>query len=138
MTSSTQTVSAVTSPSGYIMSHQEFNIYLANLYGDNKHNKLNLADIRGVTGIHVEFIFMAIGPSTECGSSGDLFALNEVVANNYNQLYYCYDTKVLPSPENHSINPSATLLIFEFKSESVNSYPGFMLKYTGLCLITIK
>jgi len=138
MTSSTQTVSAVTSPSGYIMSHEGFNIQHANLYGNNQHNKLNMTDIRGVTGLHVEFMFMGIGPSTECGSSGDLFELYEIVDDTYNQLYYCYDTKVPPPPQNHSINPSATSIIFEFKLDRINKYSGFMLKYTGLCLITIK
>jgi len=134
MTSSTQTVSAVMSPSGYIMSHTEFNIQYANNYSNNQHNRLNLTDIRGVTGIHVEFIFMVIGLSTECGSSGDLFELYEIVNNNnntYNQLYYCYDTKAPPPSQSFSIKPTATLLIFEFKSKSANRYSGFMLKYTG-------
>jgi len=131
MTSSTQTVSAVTSPSGYIMSHAEFNIQYANFYGKNQHKKLNLTDIRGVTGIHVEFIHMAIGPSLECGSSGDVFKLTEIVNNTYNQLYHCYDTRVPPPSQNLSINPSATSIIFEFKSDSLNRYPGFLLKYTG-------
>ncbi|KAF6033409.1 hypothetical protein EB796_008283 [Bugula neritina] len=130
MTSSTQTVSAVTSPSGYIMSHTGFNIQLAKNYGNNLHNRLNLTDIRGVTGIHVEFIFMAIGPSTECGSSGDLFELYEIVDGEYNQLYYCYDTQVPPPSQNLSINSLANYLIFEFKSDSISDYNGILLKYT--------
>jgi len=69
MTSSTQTVSAVTSPSGYIMSHTGFNIQYANNYGNKKHYRLNMTDMRGVTVIHLEFISMTIGSSTECGSS---------------------------------------------------------------------
>ncbi|KAF6025880.1 hypothetical protein EB796_015813 [Bugula neritina] len=131
MTSSTQTVSAVTSPSGYIMSHEGFNIQYANNYSNNLHNKLNLTDIRGFTELYVEFIFMAIGPSSKCGSSGDLFDLYQIVDGVYNQLYYCYDTKVPPPPQNHSINPSATSLIFEFKSNTSSTYPGILLKYTG-------
>jgi len=132
MISSTQTVSAVTSPSGYVMSHEGFNIQLAaKNYGYNLYNKLNLTDIRGDTGICLEFIFMAIGPSLTCGSSGDLLGLYEIVDDTYNQLYYCYDTKVPPPPLNLSISPSATSIILQFKSDSVNKYPGFLLKYTG-------
>jgi len=131
MTSSTQTVSAVMSPSGYIMSHTGFNIQYAKNYGRNLHNKLNLTDLRGVTEINLEFIFMAIGPLSECGLSGDVFELYQVVDNNYIQLYYCYDTRVPPPPQNFFINPSATFIIFEFKSHIIHRYPGFLLKYTG-------
>jgi len=131
MTSSTQFVSAVESPSGYITSHKGFNIQYAKHYGYKRHNKLNLTDFRGVTGIHVEFIFMAIGPSTKCGSSGDVFEFSEIVNGEYNHLYHCYDTKVPPPSQNLSINPSATSIIFEFKSNSKKYYPGFLLKYTG-------
>jgi len=130
MTSSTLTVSAVTSPSGYIMSHEGFIQYAKN-YSNNLHNRLNLTDLRGVTGIHVEFIFIIIGLSTECGFSGDLFELTEIVNGEYNQLCYCYDTQVPPPSQNLSINPSATSIIFEFKSDSKTRYPGFLLKYTG-------
>jgi len=120
------------------MSHTEFNIQYAKNYVNNLHNRLNLTDIRGVTAIHVEFIFMGIGPSLECGFSGDLFELYEIVDDTYNQLYYCYDIRAPPPSQNLSINPSATSLIFEFKPDRINRYSGFMLKYTGLCRITIK
>jgi len=131
MTSSTQTVSAVRSTSGYIMSHTGFNIQIAKNYSNNLHNRLNLTDIKGVTGIHVDFIYMAIGPSTECGSSGDEFELYEIVDGEYNQLYYCYDTQVPPPSLNLSINSLANYLIFEFKSDSISDYNGILLKYTG-------
>jgi len=131
MTSSTPTVSAVTSPSGYIMSHEGFNIQIAKNYGRNLHNRLNLTDIRGVTGIHLEFIYMGIGSLTECGSSGDVFDLYEIVDGTHNLLYYCYDTRVPPPSQYFSINPSATSIMFELKSDSVNRYSGFQVKFTG-------
>jgi len=132
MTSSTQTVSAITSPSGYIMSHNTFNIQYAKNYDNNKHYKLNLTDIKGATGIHVEFIFMGIGPSKMCkNSSGDLFKLNEIGHGTYNQLYYCYDSQAIPSPLNLSINSSATHLLFELEIMNNYKYPGVFLKYTS-------
>jgi len=132
MTSSTQTVSAVTSPSGYIMSHTEFNIQYAKHYDNNLYNRLNLTDMRGFTEIQLEFIYMTIGRSTVCNSSdNDGFKFYKIVNDTYSQLYFCYNTEFPPPLQNHSINPSATSLIFEFKSDSQDQYNGLLLKYTG-------
>jgi len=129
MTSSTQTVSAVTSPSGYIMSHVRFDIQYAKNYYNNRHNRLNLADIRGVTELHVEFIFMAIGPSTKCESSGDLFRLSSKPTDD---LYSCGGIRIPSPPQYLPINPDTSSLLFSLTTDSGNRYPGFLLKYTSM------
>jgi len=129
MTPSTQTISAVTSSSGYIMSHKGFNIQIAKNYGKNLHKKLNLTDFGEVTGIHVEFIDMAIGSSSKCGSSGDEFRLSSKSTDN---LYSCRDIRMPPPPQYFPINSAISSLLFSFTTDSLSRFNGFLLKYTSM------
>jgi len=121
MTPSTQTVSAVESPSGYIMSHNTFNILYVKLYGNNRHNKLSLTNAKGVTGIHVEFINMAIGSSLERGFSGDEFRLS---SNLTDELYSCRDIRMPPPPQHLPINSATSFLFLSLTTDSVNRVSG--------------
>ena len=128
MNSSDQSFSVNSTPSAYIMSHQQFG---ESTYPNDVNYKLNLTNLPSSQHLFLSFVKMQLGNSNSCLKDGEVQDAFRVLQDGgSNQLYICGGVAQAPFSQTIDIS-SATSLLFEFSSKTTSEgFDGFLIRYS--------
>ena len=130
MTSSETTISVTSTPSAYIMSHQQFNQQQP--YENNINYIIILRDLPADYDLIIDYVYMSLGTADSCSVNNvkDKFAV--LNTDRSNQLYVCGDANndsALFSVNISTLSTKSLILVFETNDADV--FNGFLLQYSG-------
>ena len=128
MNSSGQSISASSTPSAYIMSHQQFGEFP---YPNGVKYKLDLTNLPSNQDLFLSFAKIQLGNSNSCLKEGDVQdAFRVFQYGGSKRLYVCGGVAQAPSSQVVPTN-SANILLFRFSSKTTSKgFDGFLIRYS--------